>query len=568
MAKETLIIGIDFGTDSVRSVVIDGQTGKELGTEVASYRRWAGGKYCDPAKNMFRQHPLDYIEGMESSVKGALANCGKRAGKSVAAIGIDTTGSTPCAVDRSGTPLALTKGFEENPNAMFVLWKDHTGVKEAELINKTARGWGGTDFTKYEGGVYSSEWFWSKILHVLRSDSKVRGAAFSWVEHCDWMPALLTGSTAPLSLKRSRCAAGHKAMWHPDWEGLPPEAFLVKVDPLLRGLRARLYSETHTSDASAGGLTAEWAKRLGVPAGIAVAVGAFDAHMGAVGGGITDRTLVKIMGTSTCDMLVAPARAVGAKCVAGICGQVDGSIIPGMIGLEAGQSAFGDVYAWFKDLLSWPLHDAVAGARGAKGGARAKGGVAAMAQARRDIEGTILDRLATDAARVDPNESTVAALDWLNGRRTPFADQTLKGAIVGLTLGATAPKIFRALVEATAFGSRAIVEQFRKEGVPINAVIAQGGIARKSPFVMQVTADILGMPIRVVASDQACALGAGMLAAVAGGIHPSVAAAQKRMGSGFDRTFKPDKRRSARYQALYRRYTELGKALEPLLRSL
>src|SRR5208283_3276888 len=460
----------------------------------------------------------------------------------------------------AGTPLALVKGFEENPNAMFVLWKDHTGVKEAELINRTARGWGGTDFTKYEGGVYSSEWFWSKILHVLRSDAKVRGAAFSWVEHCDWMPALLTGTVDPLTMKRSRCAAGHKAMWHTDWEGLPPEAFLVKVDPLLRGLRARLFKDTHTSDQSAGGLTAEWAKRLGLKPGTAVAVGAFDAHMGAVGGGITDRTLVKIMGTSTCDVLVAPRKAVGSRCIAGICGQVDGSVIPGMVGLEAGQSAFGDVYAWFKDILAWPLHEPAAGARGAKAASRA--------QARRDIEDGILDRLATEAAEVDPGESTVAALDWLNGRRTPFADQTLKGAVVGLTLGTTAPKIFRALVEATAFGSRAIVEQFRKEGVPISAVIAQGGIARKSPFVMQLTADILGMPIRVATSDQACALGAGMLAAVAAGVHPTVAAAQKKMGSGFDKIFKPDKKRAAAYEKLYSTYTSLGGSLTGLLRAL
>jgi L-ribulokinase len=563
MAKNSLIIGMDYGTDSVRSVVIDAQTGKEIANEVAYYRRWAAGTYCDPSKNLFRQHPLDYIEGMEISVKGALAKIGKKAGKDVVAIGIDTTGSTPCAVDTTGTPLALTKGFEENPNAMFVLWKDHTAVKEAELINKTARGWGGTDFTKYEGGVYSSEWFWSKILHVLRSDGKVRAAAFSWVEHCDWMPALLTGTTDPLTMKRSRCAAGHKAMWHPEWEGLPPEQFLTKIDPLLRGLRARLFAETATSDQSAGGLTAEWAKRLGLTPGIAVAVGAFDAHMGAVGGGITDKTLVKIMGTSTCDVLVAPRKAVGTKCVAGICGQVDGSVIPGMVGLEAGQSAFGDVYAWFKGLLAWPLHES--SGRGARKGAQsAKRGTPAQA----DIEEHILDRLAVAAEKIDPAESTVLALDWLNGRRTPFADQTLKGAIVGITLGTTAPGIFRALVEATAFGSRAIVDQLRKEGVAINAVIAQGGIARKSPFVMQVTADVLGMPIRVVASDQACALGAGMLAAVAGGVYPNVGAAQKRMGSGYDKTFKPDRKRAAVYQSLYKRYTELGKSLETLLGAL
>ncbi|HET6451901.1 MAG TPA: ribulokinase [Spirochaetia bacterium] len=560
MANDTLIVGIDYGTDSVRAVVIDAGSGKELGTDVAWYTRWAAGKYCDPGRNQFRQHPRDYIEGMEACVKGALKKLGARAGQRVAAIGIDTTGSTPCAVDKNGTPLALTKGFEENPNAMFVLWKDHTGVKEAELINTRARGWGGTDFTKYEGGVYSSEWFWSKILHVLRADSRVRAAAFSWVEHCDWMPALLTGTTEPLTMKRSRCAAGHKAMWHPDWDGLPPEEFLVKVDPLLRGLRARLYRDTQTSDVSAGGLTEEWAKRLGLKPGIAVAVGAFDAHMGAVGGGITDRSMVKIMGTSTCDVLVAPRRAVGSKCVAGICGQVDGSVIPGMVGLEAGQSAFGDVYAWFKDVLSWPLQDAVAGARGA-----AKSATSKVVQ---QIEDQMLERLSAAAERIDPADTTVSALDWLNGRRTPFADQTLKGALVGLTLGTTAPKVFRALVEATAFGSRAIVEQFRKEGVAVSGIIALGGIARKSPFVMQVTADILGMPIRVVTSDQACALGAGMLAAVAGGVYGSVPDAQKRMGSGFDKVFKPDRAKSARYQALYARYTELAKSLEPIVRAM
>jgi L-ribulokinase len=549
MARNALIVGLDFGTDSVRSVVIDAHGGAELASEVAPYRRWAQGKYCDPARNMFRQHPLDYIEGMEASVKGALARLGKSAGTKVVAIGIDTTGSTPCAVDRTGTPLALKKEFRENPDAMFVLWKDHTAVKEAALINTTARGWGGTDFTKYEGGVYSSEWFWSKILHVLRSDAKVRAAAFSWVEHCDWMPALLTGVTDAPAIRRSRTAAGHKAMWHAEWDGLPPEKFLRKVDPRLAGLRARLYTETLTADQSAGALTPQWAKRLGLTPGIAVAVGSFDAHTGAVGGGITGRTLVKIMGTSTCDILVAPKKAVGAKCVAGICGQVDGSVIPGMVGLEAGQSAFGDVYAWFKDLLAWPLSNA-------------------PGKVRKPIEDRLIDRLAEEAAADDSGASPIVALDWLNGRRTPFADQTLSGAIAGITLGSTAPRVFRALVEATAFGSRAIVEQFRKEGVAINAVIALGGIARKSPFVMQVTADALGMPIRVAASEQACALGAAMLAAVAAGVFPNVTAAQKAMGSGFDKVFKPDRRRADYYRASYRRYVALAGSLEGFLKSL
>jgi L-ribulokinase len=559
MTTSKLTIGLDFGTDSVRSVVIDAENGREMASEVSYYGRWTAGMYSDPARNMFRQHPLDYMEGLEASMKGALKKLGKGAGKKVVGIGIDTTGSTPCAVDREGTPLALTKGFEENPNAMFVLWKDHTAVKEAELINTMARGWGGTDFTKYEGGVYSSEWFWSKILHILRADTRVRKAAFSWVEHCDWMPALLTGTTNPLTMKRSRCAAGHKAMWHPEWGGLPPVEFFIRMDRLLREPRGRLYGETHTSDVKAGGLTAEWARRLGLEPGTAVAVGAFDAHMGGVGGGIRERTLVKIMGTSTCDMLVAPAKTVNGKCIAGICGQVDGSIIPGMIGLEAGQSAFGDVYAWFRDLLSWPLTDVLRGAGTPK--------TAVLAKLKEEIEGNILFRLASEAEKVEAGESTVLALDWLNGRRTPFADQTLKGAIIGLTLGTNAPKIFRALVEATAFGSRAIVEQFRREGVPINGVIALGGIARKSPFVMQVTADVLDMTIRVAASEQACALGAAMFAAVAAGVHPSSVAAQKKMGSGFDIVFTPNRRRAAFYSKLYHRYESLAVTLEGFMRT-
>jgi L-ribulokinase len=564
MTAEKLIIGVDFGTDSVRAVIINAENGTELANEVAWYKQWSAGKYCDPAKNMFRQHPLDYIDGMVESATGALAKAGKKAGSRVVGIGIDTTGSTPGAVDRQGTPLAMTKGFEENPNAMFVLWKDHTAVKEAELINKVARAWGGTDFTKYEGGVYSSEWFWSKILHILREDRKVRAAAFSWVEHCDWMAALITGTTDPLTMKRSRCAAGHKAMWHAEWNGLPSEEFLVKLDPVLKGLRARLYTETWTSDVKAGGLTDEWAKRLGLNPGTAVAVGAFDAHMGGVGGQITGRTLVKIMGTSTCDMMVAPSRALGTKTVPGICGQVDGSIIPGMVGLEAGQSAFGDVYAWFKDILAWPL-TVLAPASGKAGRG---GGGAAVAKLREEVEDKLLDKLAEEAAKVDPSQSTLIALDWLNGRRTPFADQTLKGAIAGLTLGTTAPKIFRALVEATAFGSRAIVEQFRKEGVPIDSVIALGGISRKSPFVMQVTADVLGMPIRVAASDQTVALGAGMFASVAAGVYKNVSDAQKKMGSGFDKTFIPNPRMAETYRKLYKKYVMLGESLRGLLQTL
>jgi L-ribulokinase len=559
MAEKKLVIGIDFGTDSVRSIVVDSATGKTLASEVVFFKRWGEGRYCDPAKNRFRQHPLDYTEGLEKSVKRALAAAGKGTGKKVVGIGVDTTGSTPAPVDKEGTVLALRKEFQDNPNAMFVLWKDHTAVEEAETINRVARSWGGVDVTKYVGGVYSSEWFWSKILHVLREDEKVRKAAFSWVEHADWIPALLTGNLSLLNMKRGRCPAGHKAMWHREWGGLPPEKFLVAVDPLLEGLRARLYTDTSTADEKAGDLTDEWAERLGLPAGVSVAVGAFDAHMGAVGTEITEKTLVKILGTSCCDMAVAPAQVIGDKRVAGICGQVDGSIIPGMIGLEAGQSAYGDVYAWFKNILMWPVEAMLP-----RTAAMAEAGKKAAKKARQEIEAKAVKRLSEAAAKLDTDEAL--ALDWLNGRRTPYADQRLKGALLGLSLGTTAAGIFKALVESTAYGAKAIIDRFAEEGVFFDQVVASGGIPKKSPYVMQVLSDVLNLPVKVAESEQAGALGAAMFAAVAAGVHASVRDAQAKMGNGFSTTFNPEPRKAGKYAELYRRYREVGGLLEDYLR--
>ncbi len=360
MAKK-YVIGLDYGTDSVRTVVVDTGNGEITGTSVFEYPRWKKGLYCDPSENRFRQHPMDYIEGMEQSVRDALKGLKREVIDNIAGITVDTTGSTPVAVDREGVPLSMKEEFREDPDAMFILWKDHTSLKEAAEINQLARSWGGVDYTKFEGGVYSSEWFWAKLLHVLRNNEKVRKNAWSWIEHCDWIPALLTGNTDPLKLKRSRCAAGHKAMWHKDFDGLPEENFLARLDPLLKGLRDRLFKETYTCDISAGNLTEEWAKRLGLSANVKVGAGAFDAHLGAVGGEISPGQLIKVMGTSTCDMLVAPMEEVGDKLVSGICGQVDGSIVPGMLGLEAGQSAFGDVYAWFGKLLLWPVNEIIVG---------------------------------------------------------------------------------------------------------------------------------------------------------------------------------------------------------------
>ncbi len=552
MAKYT--IGIDYGTDSVRSLIVDASHGKEISSDVFNYPRWKAGKYCSPSQNQFRQHPLDYLEGLETTVKNALAKAPKDVAANVVAISVDTTGSTPIAVDVKGTPLSLTPGFEENPNAMFVLWKDHTATKEADEINQLARSWGGVDYTKFEGGIYSSEWFFAKILRVLRADEKVRNAAYSWVEHCDWIPAVLTGETNPLTMKRSRCAAGHKAMWHPDFNGLPAEEFLVKLDPLLKGLRERLFKETYTCEVKAGNLTSDWAKRLGLSESVAVGAGSFDAHLGALGGEIKPYYLSKVMGTSTCDMLIAPMKEMEGKLVKGICGQVDGSIVPGMLGMEAGQSAFGDIYAWFRKLLLWPVEEILAES-------------SVIDQATKDkliaeIADKIIPVLSKQAESISIGESGIIALDWMNGRRTPDANQLLKGAILGLNLGSDAPRIFRALVEATAFGAKKIVDRFISEGVKIDGIIALGGVAKKSPFVMQVVADVLNMSILVARSEQACALGAAMAAATVAGLYPALLDAQKAMGNGFEMEYKPNSENARKYQLLYEKYSRYGAFIE------
>jgi L-ribulokinase len=554
MISPKYTIGVDYGTDSVRTLIIDSANGNEISSAVFEYPRWKVGKYCNPAKNQFRQHPLDYIEGLEYTIKTALKNTPLNSAEKIVAIAIDTTGSTPIAVNREGTPLSLLPEFAENPHAMFILWKDHTSVKEASEINILAKNWGGEDYTKYEGGIYSSEWFWSKLLHTIRMDEAVSKAAYSWVEHCDWIPALLTGNTDPLSMKRSRCAAGHKAMWHTDWHGLPSEAFLSRLDSRLKGLREHLYMDTYTSDVRAGTLSAEWAGRLGLPLNVAVAVGSFDAHLGAVGGEIKPYFLSKVMGTSTCDMIVTSRENLGNHLVKGICGQVDGSIIPGMVGLEAGQSAFGDVYAWFKNLLLWPIDQILSKTELTDNLTRDK--------LIEQIADSIIPKLSNAAEKISIEDSGIIALDWLNGRRTPDANQELTGAITGLSLGSDAPRIFRALVEATAFGAKRIIDRFVEEGVRIDGVIALGGVAKKSPFVMQVVCDVINKPIQVARSEQACALGSAMAAAVAGGIYSSFEAAQKKMGSGFEKEYLPVEENAKKYQLLYLQYCKLGTYIE------
>lgn len=539
----TPVLGIDYGTDSCRAVVIDARNGREIAEAVTAYPRWAAGHFNAPGKNIFRQHPLDYIESMESVMGKLLAQIGKEALASIKGIAIDTTGSTPCAVNAEGRPLALLPQFAEDPDAMFILWKDHSAVDEAAAINRAAKSWGGEDFTKYEGGIYSSEWFWAKVMRVLKVNPRVAAAAYSFVEHCDWMPALLTGTQAVRTVKRSRCAMGHKAMWHAEFGGYPAAEFLNLLHPELSRIRETLGKETWTSDRTCGSLTGEWAERLHLTAGIPVAVGAYDAHMGAVGGGVREGVLVKVMGTSTCDMTVGPLPVSDERLVGGICGQVDGSIIPSMLGYEAGQSAFGDVFAWYKKILSWPIETI-------------------LPDKAEEASAKIMSALEKEAALIDPASSTPLALDWLNGRRTPDANQLLQGAISGLTLGTTAPMIYRALIEATAYGARAIVERFKSEGVKIDRIVAIGGVAKKSPLVMQIVADVLGMPIDIASGDQSVALGAAMFASVVAGIHPTVAEAQRRMLPPVERSVEPDPARAAFYDKRYKKYVEFGRFIE------
>ncbi len=551
--ETSYVIGLDYGSDSVRAVLINTQNGEELASEVCWYKRWKENKYCNPSLNQFRQHPLDHIEGLEYTVK-AIMDRSRVNPKEVKGICIDTTGSSPVPVTQEGTPLALVEGFTENPNAMMVLWKDHTAIKEAELINELGVSWGGENFTKYVGGIYSSEWFWAKIAHVVKEDKAVMEHAYTWMEHCDLMTFLLIEDQNLETFKRSRCAAGHKAMWHESWGGLPPKEFLGKIHPYLSELRDRLYEETYTSDEVAGTLSEEWANRLGLTIDTVVAVGTFDAHSGAVGAKIDEHALVRVMGTSTCDIMVATDKEIGGNTIKGICGQVDGSVIPGLVGLEAGQSAFGDLLAWFKDVLSWPVENLVL-----------TSDILSEEQKielRKEIESDFIKKLSDAAEAIPLSESIPMALDWINGRRTPDADQNLKSAISNLSLGSKAPHIFKALVNAICFGSKKIADRFQEEGVEINSVIGIGGVARKSPFIMQTLANVMNMPIKVAASDQAPALGAAIYAAVASGIYSNVVEASKYMGSEFEAEYHPQQASVETYRQLMASYNELGNFIE------
>ena len=529
---EKYTIGLDYGTNSVRALIVNVANGREAGTAVWNYEYGTAGVILSRDPNLARQHPADYIKGAEVTIKKALADAKKNTRgfmpEQVVGIGVDTTGSTPLPVDAKGQPLAFDRRFAKNPAAMAWLWKDHTGVAEAAEITALAKKIRPQYLAKC-GGIYSSEWFFSKILHCLRTAPEVFNAAHSWVELADYVPAALTGTEHPDQFIAGVCAAGHKAMWNTKWGGYPDAQFLARLDPKLGKLRSRLTPRVHSIDRAVGGLTAAWARKTGLRTGIPVAVGAFDAHLGAVGSGVAPGTLVKIIGTSTCDITIASNRKKLAD-VPGLCGIVDGSVLPGFFGLEAGQSAVGDIFNWFVNYVQ-PLGRA----------------------------GTH-EALTAGAAKLKPGESGLLALDWNNGNRTILVDQRLTGLLAGLTLYTTPAEIYRALIEATAFGALTIINRFEEYGVKIGQIVNCGGIAEKNPVVMQIYSDVTGRPMKVSCSAQTCALGAAIAAAVVAGAHKNYAAAQKAMTGLKPRVFKPDPNAHAVYKELYALYKELHDA--------
>ena len=521
-------LGLDFGTNTVRALVVRSADGAELGTAVADYPSGAQGILLDPKDHhLARQHPGDYLSGLEKSVKGALAAARKQRGFDAArivGIGVDTTGSSPMPVDRQNRPLALDRKWRKNLAAQCWLWKDHTGWREAARITALAAQHR-PQFIAKCGNTYSSEWWWSKIWHCLAVAPDVFAAAWSWVELSDWVPAILAGVTVPTKVKRGICPAGHKALYCDEWGGLPDKEFLAMLDPKLADLRDRLYHQAYDATEPAGALCAEWANKLGLPAGIPIAIGEFDVHYGAIGCGVTEGTLVKVIGTSTCDCGVVSA-GKQVPDIPGICGIVKGAILPGYYGLEAGQSAVGDIFRWWAEIVC-------------------EGDAALHAQ------------LTRAAARLRPGQSGLLALDWNNGNRTILVDQTLSGLLLGQTLHTTRSEIYRALIEATAFGARAIIERFKEYGVPIDRVVCAGGIAEKNPLLMQIYADVTGCTMLVAGSSQACALGAAVAAAVLAGVHRDFPAAQRAMTSIKRTQYQPDPAARMVYNQLYVFYRQL-----------
>lgn len=550
--ENNYVIGVDFGSDSVRSILVDAADGSVLATSVFAYPRWKKGEFCDPAKSRYRQHPQDHLEGLEQTILSVLSQSGVDPQK-VRGIGLDATGSSPMPVDEAGLPLAFLPEFSEDPDAMMILWKDHSAIAEAEEITRLAKNWGGEDYTRFSGGVYSSEWFWAKILFVYKNNPALAQAQPNWLEHCDYIAGELTGKLRPGEVKRSRCAAGHKALWHASWGGFPSVDFLEKLHPGLATLARKMEQETLTSDQAVGTISPKWAEKLDLGIQTVVAVGTIDAHAGAVGAGVKPGTLVKVMGTSTCDMLVANYDDVSPEPVPGISGQVDGSILPGFVGFEAGQAGFGDFLAWYKRLVTEPIFDLIRSSALVDGVLGEK-----LIEELSDKTLAYLNRQAEN----EPLESGVLAVDWINGRRSPGLNESLKSALTGLDMGTGNGAVFKALVESLCFGSKRIIAWFQENGVRIDEVVGIGGIAKKSPFLVQTMADILGVPIAVAASEQTPALGAAIYAAVASGIYPEMQTAADAIASPIEKVYQPRVEAVVYYQQKYQDYLTLAKQVE------
>lgn len=528
--KSRYTLGLDFGTNSVRALIVDVSSGQELATSVWSYEHGESGVLLDDREpHLARQHPQDYLQGTEIAVRRAVAKAELDpdfSAQRVIGIGVDTTGSTPLPVDETGTPLALKRRYEDNPAAMAWLWKDHTAHAEAEEITELARD-SRPHYLAKCGEKYSSEWFWSKLLHCRRTAPDVFEAAFTWLEISDWIPAALTDNELP-HLKRGICPAGHKAMFHPAWKGYPDEPFLANLDPQLSRVRQTLPDRAYTVADAAGALSPKWSRRLGLPKRIPVAVGALDAHLGAVGSGIAPGILVKIIGTSTCDMMVWPLQKKLPD-IPGLCGSTPESILPGAYGLEAGQSAVGDIFNWFVSSIQ--------------------------------PAGNSHQSLTQQAASLRPGESGLLGLDWQNGNRTVLIDQRLTGALIGTTLHTTPAEIYRALIEATAFGARVIMERFEKYGLRVESVVNCGGVSIKNSLLMQIYADACNRTMHVSGSEQTCALGAAMAGAVvagaASGGHASFSEAIAAMTTVDEVSYFPDPKAHTTYDRLYTLYRRL-----------
>ena len=530
--KQTYTLGLDYGTNSVRAVVVSCADGRTVGMHVFDYPSGERGVIVDAGDpHLARQNPADYVEGLRVATAGALADASGDRGFSrdgVIGIGVDTTGSTPIPVDARCRPLAFDPKWRANPAAQAWLWKDHTAAAEAATITEVARDHA-PEYLAPSGGTYSSEWFWSKVWHCLNVAPDVFEASVTWVELADFIPAVLAGVTNPRTIFRCVCAAGHKAMYSRAWGGLPSEDFLARLDPRLAELRGRLYDEAHPPHLPAGRLSPDWADQLGLRAGIPVAMGGFDAHYGAVGAGVAPGTLVKIIGTSTCDITVAPtSEPIGN--VPGICGIVDGSVMTGYYGIEAGQSAVGDLLHWWVESVC-------------------------------EGDDTLHGRLSDEAASLRPGASGLLALDWNNGNRTVLVDPRLTGLILGQTLHTSRAEVYRALIESTAFGARVIVERLAECGIPIDRTVCCGGIAARNDLFMQIYADVLGRPMLLAGSAQTPALGAAISAAVAAGAdaggYATFEEAQARMTSLRDERFDPDPGAQSAYDDLFAMYREL-----------